>query len=100
MLLALKHACGRCKSVTGAGVYLQVIHALFQAGVPNPCASQHCSHLCVLSPGLKAMCKCPSQLLQDEDGLTCSKHKDSSFLLFLSPAAVTQVLLLIPYGQS
>ncbi|KAF4113838.1 low-density lipoprotein receptor-related protein 1 [Onychostoma macrolepis] len=72
---------------------LKVIHALFQVGVPNPCASQHCSHLCVLSPGLKAVCKCPSQLLPDEDGLTCSKHKDSSFLLFLSPAAVTQIYL-------
>uniref|UniRef100_A0A672MN42 Low-density lipoprotein receptor-related protein 2-like n=1 Tax=Sinocyclocheilus grahami TaxID=75366 RepID=A0A672MN42_SINGR len=72
---------------------LTVIHALFQVGIPNPCASQHCSHLCVLSPGLKAVCKCPSQLLLDEDGLTCSKHKDSSFLLFLSPTAVTQIYL-------
>uniref|UniRef100_A0A671QIE3 Low-density lipoprotein receptor-related protein 2-like n=1 Tax=Sinocyclocheilus anshuiensis TaxID=1608454 RepID=A0A671QIE3_9TELE len=72
---------------------LKVIHALFQVGIPNPCASQHCSHLCVLSPGLKAVCKCPSQLLLDKDGLTCSKHKDSSFLLFLSPTAVTQIYL-------
>ncbi|XP_026096253.1 very low-density lipoprotein receptor isoform X2 [Carassius auratus] len=69
---------------------LKVIHALVQVGVSNPCASQHCSHLCVLSRGLKAVCKCPSQLLLDEDGLTCSKFKDASFLLFLSPTAVTQ----------
>ncbi|XP_039515822.1 low-density lipoprotein receptor-like isoform X2 [Pimephales promelas] len=72
---------------------LKVIHALFQVGVSNPCASQHCSHLCVLAPGLKAVCKCPSQLMLDEDGLTCSKPRDSSFLLFLSPAAVTQLYL-------
>ncbi|XP_056110763.1 very low-density lipoprotein receptor [Rhinichthys klamathensis goyatoka] len=72
---------------------LKVIHALFQVGVSNPCASQLCSHLCVLAPGLKAVCKCPSQLMLDEDRLTCSKPKDSSFLLFLSPAAVTQIYL-------
>uniref|UniRef100_A0A672JZX3 Low-density lipoprotein receptor related-protein 13 n=1 Tax=Sinocyclocheilus grahami TaxID=75366 RepID=A0A672JZX3_SINGR len=69
---------------------LKVIHALFQVGVSNPCASQHCSYLCVLSPGLKAVCKCPSRFLLDEDGLTCTKPKDSSFLLFLSPTAITQ----------
>uniref|UniRef100_A0A673HFV0 EGF-like domain-containing protein n=1 Tax=Sinocyclocheilus rhinocerous TaxID=307959 RepID=A0A673HFV0_9TELE len=72
---------------------LKVIHALFQVGVSNPCASQHCSHLCVLSPGLKAVCKCPSQFLLDEDGLTCTKPKDLSFLLFLSPTAITQIYL-------
>uniref|UniRef100_A0A671M3I7 Very low-density lipoprotein receptor-like n=1 Tax=Sinocyclocheilus anshuiensis TaxID=1608454 RepID=A0A671M3I7_9TELE len=72
---------------------LKVIHALFQVGVSNPCASQHCSHLCVLSPGLKAVCKCPSQFLLGEDGLTCTKPKDSSFLLFLSPTAITQIYL-------
>ncbi|XP_059405500.1 low-density lipoprotein receptor-related protein 2 isoform X3 [Carassius carassius] len=72
---------------------LKVIHALVQVGVSNPCANQHCSHLCVLSLGLKAMCKCPPQLLLDEDGLTCSKFKDASFLLFLSPTAVTQIYL-------
>jgi len=86
------------KFKSGACVPLQVIHALFQVGVSNPCASQHCSHLCVLAPGLKAVCKCPSQLMLDEDGLTCSKPRDSSFLLFLSPAAVTQVLPFIPDG--
>ncbi|XP_043096703.1 low-density lipoprotein receptor-related protein 2 isoform X2 [Puntigrus tetrazona] len=78
---------------------LKVIHGLFQVGVPNPCASQRCSHLCVLSPGMKAVCKCPSQLLLDEDGLSCSKHKDLSFLLFLSPAAVTQVYLQNRHGN-
>ncbi|XP_059404756.1 low-density lipoprotein receptor-related protein 2-like isoform X1 [Carassius carassius] len=72
---------------------LKVIHALFQVGVSNPCASQHCSHLCVLSPELKAVCMCPSQFLLDEDRLTCSKPKDSSFLLFLSPSAITQIYL-------
>nr|XP_021327248.1 low-density lipoprotein receptor-related protein 2 [Danio rerio]XP_021329685.1 low-density lipoprotein receptor-related protein 2 [Danio rerio]XP_021332074.1 low-density lipoprotein receptor-related protein 2 [Danio rerio] len=72
---------------------LKVIHGLLQEDVSNPCESQGCSHLCVLAPGLKAVCKCSTQFLLDEDGLTCSKPKDSSFLLFLSPAAVTQVYL-------
>ncbi|XP_051551957.1 low-density lipoprotein receptor-related protein 2-like [Myxocyprinus asiaticus] len=72
---------------------LKVIHPLLQHSVSNPCASKRCSHLCVLAPGLKGVCKCPYQLLLDEDELTCSKPKDSSFLLFLSPTAITQIYL-------
>ncbi|XP_051537274.1 low-density lipoprotein receptor-related protein 2-like [Myxocyprinus asiaticus] len=72
---------------------LKVIHPLLQVNVSNPCASKRCSHLCVLAPGLKGVCKCPSRLLLDEDELACSKPKDSSFLLFLSPTAITQIYL-------
>lgn len=70
---------------------VQVIHPLLQVSVSNPCLTKRCSHLCVLAPEQMSVCKCPSQLLMDEDGLTCSKPKDSSFILFLSPSAIRQV---------
>ncbi|XP_028852438.1 low-density lipoprotein receptor [Denticeps clupeoides] len=72
---------------------LKVIHPLLQPSMQNPCGKVHCSHLCVLAPGLKAECKCPSYLLLDEDGLTCSKPKYVSFILLLSPVAITKVYI-------
>ncbi|XP_073717280.1 vitellogenin receptor Yl [Misgurnus anguillicaudatus] len=72
---------------------LKVIHALLQVSVSNPCLTKRCSHLCVLAPEQMSACKCPSPLLLEEDGLTCSKPKDSSFILFLSPSAITQVFV-------
>ncbi|XP_060763950.1 very low-density lipoprotein receptor [Neoarius graeffei] len=68
-----------------------VIHALLQPGVENPCASKRCSHMCVLAPGLSAVCKCPSQFLLDDNGLTCSKPEDSTFLWFILPTSILQV---------
>lgn len=70
----------------------QIIHALLQMSAEHPCETKGCSHLCVLAPGPKAVCKCPSGRLLSEDGLTCSSLVNSAFLLMLSPLAVTQVL--------
>lgn len=70
---------------------MQVIHPLLQAVTESPCEKLRCSHLCVLAPGPKAVCKCPSGLLLAEDGLTCSNLVTSSFLLLLSRSTVTQV---------
>ncbi|MCJ8746583.1 hypothetical protein PDJAM_G00143440 [Pangasius djambal] len=68
----------------------KVIHALIQPSVENPCALKRCSHLCALAPGLNAVCKCPPQLLLDEDTL-CSKPEDTTFLLLMSPTSISQV---------
>lgn len=72
---------------------LQIIHPLLQTGTESPCEKMDCSHMCVLAPGPKAVCKCPFGLLLAEDGLTCSSLVNSAFLLMLSPSTVTQVLL-------
>ncbi|CAL8297111.1 unnamed protein product [Gadus morhua 'NCC'] len=72
---------------------VKIIHSLLQMGAENPCEKTHCSHLCVLAPGFKAVCKCPSGLLLAEDGFTCSKLKNSAFLLLLSPSTVTRIYL-------
>lgn len=80
-----------CLSPTMSG--LQIVHPLLQLGTESPCEKMDCSHLCVLAPGPKAVCKCPSGLLLAEDGLTCSSLVNTAFLLILSPSTVTQVLL-------
>ncbi|KAJ3604609.1 hypothetical protein NHX12_029349 [Muraenolepis orangiensis] len=72
---------------------VKIIHSLLQMGAENPCEKTPCSHLCVLAPGLKAVCKCPSGLLLAEDGFTCSKLRNSAFMLLLSPSTVTQIYL-------
>ncbi|XP_024294925.1 very low-density lipoprotein receptor-like isoform X3 [Oncorhynchus tshawytscha] len=72
---------------------LKVIHPLLQTGTDGPCEKLHCSHLCVLAPGPKGVCKCPSGLLLAEDGLNCSNLVNSAFLLVLSPTVVTQIYL-------
>ncbi|XP_034025502.1 very low-density lipoprotein receptor [Thalassophryne amazonica] len=72
---------------------VRIMHPLLQMGTNNPCQEKDCSHLCVLAPGPKAVCKCPSGLLLAEDGLTCSSLVNSAFLLILSPFTVTQIYL-------
>ncbi|XP_041792301.1 very low-density lipoprotein receptor [Chelmon rostratus] len=72
---------------------VKIIHPLLQTGIESPCAMMDCSHMCVLAPGPKAVCKCPSGLLLAEDGLTCSSLINSAFLLMLSPSTVTQIYL-------
>ncbi|XP_031156474.2 very low-density lipoprotein receptor isoform X2 [Sander lucioperca] len=72
---------------------VKVIHPLLQMGIDSPCENMDCSHMCVLAPGPKAVCKCPSGLLLAEDGLTCSSLVNSAFLLMLSPSTVTQIYL-------
>ncbi|XP_071778377.2 vitellogenin receptor Yl [Centroberyx gerrardi] len=72
---------------------VKIIHPLLQMATESPCEKMYCSHLCVLAPGPKAVCKCPSGLLLAEDGLTCSNLVNSAFLLILSPSTVTQIYL-------
>uniref|UniRef100_A0A8D3C0A7 EGF-like domain-containing protein n=1 Tax=Scophthalmus maximus TaxID=52904 RepID=A0A8D3C0A7_SCOMX len=72
---------------------VKIIHPWLQMGSQSPCEKRECSHMCVLAPGPKAVCKCPSGLLLAEDGLTCSSLVNSAFLLMLSPSTVTQIYL-------
>ncbi|KAK5871684.1 hypothetical protein PBY51_004549 [Eleginops maclovinus] len=72
---------------------VKIIHPLLQTGFESPCENITCSHLCVLAPGPKAVCKCPAGFLLAEDGLTCSSLVNSDFLLMLSPSTVTQIYL-------
>ncbi|TSM12587.1 Low-density lipoprotein receptor-related protein 4 [Bagarius yarrelli] len=72
---------------------LKIVHPLLQYRVTNPCERLRCSHMCVLAPGLRALCRCPAGLLLAEDRFTCSPPKNSSnsFLLLLSPTILTKV---------
>ncbi|XP_072243174.1 vitellogenin receptor Yl [Leuresthes tenuis] len=72
---------------------VKIIHPTLQMDTGSPCKKTACSHMCVLAPGRKAVCKCPSGLLLAEDGLTCSTLITSTFLLLLSPSTVTQIYL-------
>uniref|UniRef100_A0A3Q2YMN6 Low-density lipoprotein receptor-related protein 1B-like n=1 Tax=Hippocampus comes TaxID=109280 RepID=A0A3Q2YMN6_HIPCM len=71
---------------------VKIIHQISQQRRDNPC-KMDCSHLCVLAPGLKAVCKCPSDLILSDDGLTCTNLVDTAFLLILSPSTVTKIYL-------
>uniref|UniRef100_A0A671K6H9 Si:dkey-88l16.3 n=1 Tax=Sinocyclocheilus anshuiensis TaxID=1608454 RepID=A0A671K6H9_9TELE len=73
---------------------LKVVHPLLQPSVSGPCEKLRCSHMCLLAPGLEAVCRCPTGLLLAADGFTCAPPVDSSssFLMFLSPTMITQVL--------
>ncbi|XP_048099723.1 very low-density lipoprotein receptor isoform X2 [Alosa alosa] len=77
----------------GQPLALKVVHALLQARVANVCEKHQCSHLCVVAPGPKAVCKCPSHLLLDDDQSTCLKPRDPSFVYVLSTTALTQMYL-------
>ncbi|KAL0979642.1 hypothetical protein UPYG_G00187630 [Umbra pygmaea] len=77
----------------GQPFVLKVIHPLLQKSTDNPCQELRCSHLCVLAPGPKGVCKCPSGLLLTGNGLQCSMEVNSDFLLVLSPTVVTQIYL-------
>ncbi|XP_036450335.1 prolow-density lipoprotein receptor-related protein 1 [Colossoma macropomum] len=71
---------------------LKVVHPLMQPKLSRPCESLRCSHICLLTPGLQAVCRCPAGLLLAKDGVTCSPLEDSSsFLLMLSPSVLTQI---------
>ncbi|XP_073770596.1 uncharacterized protein si:dkey-88l16.3 isoform X2 [Danio rerio] len=72
---------------------LKVVHPLQQPNVPNPCQSLHCSHVCLLAPGLKAVCRCPTRAPLAADGLTCGSTLDdsSSYLMLLSLTTITQI---------
>ncbi|XP_059395613.1 low-density lipoprotein receptor-related protein 2 isoform X2 [Carassius carassius] len=72
---------------------LKVVHALLQPNVSGPCEKLRCSHVCLLAPGPKAVCRCPVGLLLASDGFTCTTPVDSSssFLMLLSPTMITQI---------
>ncbi|XP_072514298.1 uncharacterized protein [Salminus brasiliensis] len=72
---------------------LKVVHPLMQPKVPNSCEGLKCSHMCLLTPGSQAACRCPTGLLLAEDRFTCSSpgESTSSFLLLLSPSVITQI---------
>ncbi|MCJ8742663.1 hypothetical protein PDJAM_G00084880 [Pangasius djambal] len=80
---------------------LKVVHPLMQYKVLNPCERLRCSHICVLAPGVHALCRCPPGLLLAEDGFTCSPPTNSStsFLLLLSPTRLTKVFTRTLHGQ-
>uniref|UniRef100_A0A9J8BQH4 Si:dkey-88l16.3 n=1 Tax=Cyprinus carpio carpio TaxID=630221 RepID=A0A9J8BQH4_CYPCA len=72
---------------------LKVVHPLLQPNVSGPCEKLRCSHVCLLAPGLKGVCRCPAGLLLAADGFTCATPVDSSssFLMLLSPTMITQI---------
>ncbi|XP_055731656.1 low-density lipoprotein receptor-related protein 2-like [Salvelinus fontinalis] len=83
---------------------IRMMHPLRQTNVSSPCEKLQCSHICLLAPALstgpragftgpKAVCRCAAGLLLAGDGLTCSTLVDTTFLLILSPTAVTQIYL-------
>ncbi|XP_052368350.1 low-density lipoprotein receptor-related protein 1B-like isoform X6 [Oncorhynchus keta] len=83
---------------------IRIMHPIRQTNVSSPCEKLQCSHICLLAPGLstgprtgstgpKAVCRCAAGLLLAGDGLTCSTLVDTTFLLLLSPTAVTQIYL-------
>uniref|UniRef100_A0A8C7SB18 EGF-like domain-containing protein n=1 Tax=Oncorhynchus mykiss TaxID=8022 RepID=A0A8C7SB18_ONCMY len=73
---------------------IRIMHPLRQTNVSSPCEKLQCSHICLLAPGLStAVCRCAAGLLLAGDGLTCSTLVDTTFLLLLSPTAVTQIYL-------
>ncbi|XP_037547982.1 very low-density lipoprotein receptor-like [Nematolebias whitei] len=72
---------------------LKLMHTLSQPVVLNPCEQMRCSHLCLLAPGISAVCRCPKGLLLSQDKITCSLPKESSFILLLSHDTVNQVYL-------
>uniref|UniRef100_A0A3B4DAY2 EGF-like domain-containing protein n=1 Tax=Pygocentrus nattereri TaxID=42514 RepID=A0A3B4DAY2_PYGNA len=66
----------------------------------KPCESLRCSHMCLLNPGLQAVCRCPAGLLLAEDRVTCSPIEDSSsFLLMLAPSMLTQIYTRSLHGE-
>nr|XP_057927615.1 very low-density lipoprotein receptor [Doryrhamphus excisus] len=72
---------------------VKIVHPTLQLSTDNPCKKKACSHLCVLAPGLKAVCKCPSGLLLADNDVTCTGLVDTAFLLMLSPSTVTKIYL-------
>ncbi|XP_070402476.1 very low-density lipoprotein receptor isoform X1 [Nothobranchius furzeri] len=72
---------------------VKIIHPILQMDTDSACKKMDCSHMCVLAPRRRAVCKCPSGLLLAEDGLTCSSLISKTFLLLLSPSTVTKIYL-------
>lgn len=81
----------------------QLMHALSQSAISNPCDRLRCSHLCLLAPAVRArsgapvakgptaVCRCPKGMLLSKDKLTCSLPVESSFILLLSRTTIYQV---------
>ncbi|XP_061586431.1 very low-density lipoprotein receptor [Cololabis saira] len=72
---------------------VKIVHPVLQMDIGSPCQKMACSHMCVLAPGPKAVCKCPTGVLLARDGLTCSNLVTSTVLMLLLPSSVTQIYL-------
>ncbi|XP_012735945.3 very low-density lipoprotein receptor [Fundulus heteroclitus] len=72
---------------------VKIMHPIMQMDTESPCQKMVCSHMCVLAPRRKAVCKCPTGLALAEDGLTCSSLATQTFLLLWSPPTVTKIYL-------
>ncbi|XP_053372116.1 low-density lipoprotein receptor-related protein 2 isoform X2 [Clarias gariepinus] len=79
----------------------KIVHPLIQSKVLNPCEKLRCSHICVLAPGLQALCHCPTGLLLAGDGFTCisPERSSTSFLVLLSPTRLTKIFTRSLHGQ-
>uniref|UniRef100_W5N3U3 Si:dkey-88l16.3 n=1 Tax=Lepisosteus oculatus TaxID=7918 RepID=W5N3U3_LEPOC len=72
---------------------LKIIHESLQVTSANPCKSLDCSHICLLGPRQRAVCRCPVGYLLTEDGVTCDIPGDTTFLFLLSASTLSQVYL-------
>ncbi|XP_077601200.1 low-density lipoprotein receptor-related protein 2-like [Stigmatopora nigra] len=72
---------------------VKIVHQILQQTKGNPCKKMECSHMCVLAPERKSVCKCPADLILADDGLTCTNLVDTAFLLLLSSSTVTKLYL-------
>ncbi|MBN3319272.1 LRP4 protein, partial [Atractosteus spatula] len=72
---------------------LKIIHESLQVMSANPCKSLDCSHICLLGPRQRAVCRCPVGYLLAEDGVTCDIPGDTTFLFLLSAFTLSQVYL-------
>ncbi|XP_073499231.1 vitellogenin receptor Yl-like [Phyllobates terribilis] len=70
---------------------LKVMHEVLQPAVDNPCQKLTCSHMCLIGPGLKASCWCPTGLVLSSNLFACVLLEDLPFLLIASPSSVNQV---------
>ncbi|CAE1155780.1 LRP2 [Acanthosepion pharaonis] len=59
---------------------IHILHPLKQKPHPNPCGMDNggCSHLCLLAPGTKYRCVCPSNFFLSSDNRTCIANCSSS----------------------
>ncbi|KAM4048930.1 low-density lipoprotein receptor-related protein 2-like [Anomaloglossus baeobatrachus] len=73
---------------------IKVMHEVLQPAIDNPCRKLNCSHMCLIGPGLKASCWCPTGLVLASNLFACVLLKDLAFLLIASSSSVNQVELL------
>ncbi|XP_039615538.1 low-density lipoprotein receptor-related protein 2 isoform X1 [Polypterus senegalus] len=72
---------------------LKVMHEILQPVLPNPCQKLECSHVCLIGPEQKAICRCPPGLILETNKATCTLPRDTAFLFVASSTSITQVYL-------